>query len=380
MTISQCAAAFGGAMVSVQVVSATVAAYRCRPRKGPLAPPDDAPPVSIVRPLCGIDPFLAETLSSSFGLDYPNYEIVFCLAHADDPVAALARRLIAAYPNIPSRLLIGDDRPSANPKLNNCVKGWKAAAYDWIILADANVMMPKDYVQRLLKRWRGNTGIVCAPPIGSAPASFAAEVECAFLNTYQARWQYMGESLGFGFAQGKTMLWKREILDSRGGIEALGAEIAEDAAATKLLHRAGLVAHAVDGSFDQPLGVRKWREVWMRQVRWARLRRATFPLHFAPESLTTGVFTLAAAFIGAAAFDWSPWLTALGAALIWYGAEAMLAAVAGWRLSWSSPLAWMIRDLMLPALFIQAWTSNEFTWRGNEMTVAEDDEAMGAAR
>jgi ceramide glucosyltransferase len=380
MTISQCAAAFGAAMVSVQVVSATIAAYRCRQRTSPLPPADDAPPVSIVRPLCGIDPFLVETLGSSFTLDYPRYEVVFCLAHADDPVALLARRLMAAHPNVPSRLLIGDDRPSANPKLNNCVKGWKAAAHEWIILADANVMMPKDYVQRLMARWRDNTGVVCAPPIGSAPASFAAEIECAFLNTYQARWQYAGESFGFGFAQGKTMLWKRQILDSRGGVEALGAEIAEDAAATKLLHRAGLVAHAVDGSFDQPLGVRKWREVWMRQVRWARLRRATFPLHFAPELLTTSVFTVAAAFVGASALDWSPWLTALAAALIWYGAEAMLAAVAGWRLDWTSPSAWIIRDLMLPALFIQAWTSNEFTWRGNEMTVAEDDEAMRAAR
>ena len=58
----------------------------------------------------------------------------------------------------------------------------------------------------------------------------------------------------------------------------------------------------------------------------------------------------------------------------------MLAACAGWSLSLLSPFAWIIRDLALPALYIQAWTSNEFTWRGNEMTVAEDDEAIGAAR
>ena len=247
MTIAQCAAAFGAAMISVQSVSVAIAAYRCRRGKESLRPPKDAPPVSIVRPLCGTDSFLAETLASTFALDYPRYEIVFCLAQADDPAAALARRLMSAHPNIASRLLIGDDRPSANPKLNNCVKGWKAAAHGWIILADANVMMPKDYIQRLLARWRWNTGIVSAPPIGSAPGSFAAEIECAFLNTYQARWQYAGETFGFGFAQGKSMLWRRDILDSRGGIEALGAEIAEDAAATKLLRRAGLVPHVVDG-------------------------------------------------------------------------------------------------------------------------------------
>ena len=61
-------------------------------------------------------------------------------------------------PSDPARLLIGDDRVSANPKLNNVVKGWKAARHDWVIIADSNVLMPPDYIQRLLKRWRPNTG------------------------------------------------------------------------------------------------------------------------------------------------------------------------------------------------------------------------------
>jgi ceramide glucosyltransferase len=380
MTISQCAAAFGLAVISLQGLSAAAAAYRCRSRRESLAPSPDAPPVSIIRPLCGIDPFLRETLASTFALDYPFYEIVFCVAHPDDPAAPLARRLMEAHPNISARLLIGDDRPSANPKLNNCIKGWKAAVYDWIILADANVLMPKDYIQRLHARWRMHTGIVCAPPIGAAPGSFAAEVECAFLNTYQARWQYAGETFGFGFAQGKTMLWRRDILEAGGGIEALGAEIAEDAAATKLIRRAGLSAHLVDAPFEQPLGPRLWREVWARQLRWARLRRVTFPLHFAPELVTTSLWALAAAFLGAPAFGWSPWLAMLAAGLAWYGAEAVLAAVAGWPLSARSPLAWVVRDLALPLLYIRAWTSNNFTWRGTAMTVAEEDEPVGAAR
>jgi ceramide glucosyltransferase len=380
MTIAQCAAAYSAAAISIHLVSAAAAAYRCRKIAGPMPRPAEAPPVSIVRPLCGADPYLSETLASSFALDYPTYEIIFCLAHADDPAAQLARRLIAAHPEVPARLLIGDDRPSANPKLNNCVKGWRAAAHEWIIIADANVMMPKDYVQRLMARWRPNSGIVCSPPIGADAGSFAAEVECAFLNTYQARWQYAGETFGFGFAQGKTMLWRRDILEAGGGVEALGAEIAEDAAATKLIHRAGLSAHLVEAPFVQPLGPRSWREVWMRQVRWARLRRATFPMQFAPELITTSLFALGAAFLGAASFDVSPWACLAAAALLWYGAEAALSLSAGWRIDWTSPLAWIVRDLALPLLYVQAWTSNQFTWRGNAMTVAEDEEPVGAAR
>jgi ceramide glucosyltransferase len=380
MTVAECAGAYCAAALSIQTLSTAIAAFRCRKRTGFVAPLKDAPPVSIVRPLRGIDPYLKETLASSFGLDYPAYEIVFCLADAEDPAASLARRLMDAHPNIPSRLLIGDDRPSVNPKLNNCVKGWKAAIHQWIIIADANVMMPADYIQRLMARWRADTGIVCAPPIGGAPASFAAEVECAFLNTYQARWQYAGEACGFGFAQGKTMMWRRDILEAAGGIEALGAEIAEDAAATKIIHRAGLNAHLVDGSFEQPLGLRTMREVWSRQMRWARLRRATFPFHFAPELFTTSLFALAAAWFGAGAFDCPPWLALAAAALLWYGGEAILAGLAGWPLGWRAPLAWIFRDLLLPCLYLQAWVSDEFTWRGNAMTVAVDGEPVGVAR
>jgi ceramide glucosyltransferase len=240
--------------------------------------------------------------------------------------------------------------------------------------------MPGDYVQRLMARWRANTGIVCAPPIGSAPKTFAAEIECAFLNTYQARWQYAGEAFGLGFAQGKTMLWRRSTLEAGGGIEALGAEIAEDAAATKLIHKAGLSAHLVDAPFEQPLGPRRWREVWARQVRWARLRRATFPLHFAPELATSGLFTFVAAYFGAPEFGLDPLAAAALAALVWYGSEAALACAAGWRLGALSLPAWIARDLALPFLWAQAWASNNFVWRGNAMSVAEDDAGVAAGR
>jgi len=373
MAIAEFAAAFSITAVGVQMLSALIAMARCAKPKSPMPVSKGAPAVSIVQPLCGVDAFSRDTLASIFALDYPNYEIVFCLADAGDPIAPLVRRFMADNPQRPARLLIGDDRPSANPKLNNVVKGWKAAAHSWIVIADSNVLMPRDYIQRLLARWQSDSGIVCAPPIGSAPETFAAEVECAFLNTYQARWQYAGEALGLGFAQGKSMLWRRAVLEAGGGIEALGAEIAEDAAATKLVHRAGLSAHLVNGPFPQPLGLRRWRDVWNRQVRWARLRRATFPLHFAPEILTTGMFAIAAAFFGASEWGVGGTTAAALAALSWYGSEAALALVAGWRLSPWSPLAWIARDVSLPWLWAQAWASDDFVWRGNAMSVSEPE-------
>jgi ceramide glucosyltransferase len=371
MTISALAAGICATSAGLHGLSVALAAPRCRKRPGRTPAPKNAPGVSIVQPLCGVEAFSRDTLRSIFALDYPTYEIVFCLASADDPIAPLVRGAIAANPDRPARLLIGDDRVSANPKLNNVVNGWKAARHEWVIIADSNVLMPSDYIQRLLARWRPDSGIVCSPPIGTRPESFASEIECAFLNTYEARWQYAAEASGYGFAQGKTMLWRRDILEAGGGIEALGAEIAEDAAATKVINAQGLNAHLVDQPFQQPLGRRQLKDVWSRQVRWSRLRRATFPLFFLPEILTTSLFTIGAAGVAAPQFGVSILSAVAATAVFWYGAEAILALVSGWPLSWRTPLAWVARDLMLPLVFAKAWTGHAIVWRGNAMSVEE---------
>jgi ceramide glucosyltransferase len=360
--------AFAVFFTALNLASIVAAAVRCRRISEPLAVPADGPPVSVVRPVCGLDNHVDETLGSTFALDYPAYEILFCVARADDPIVPVVRALIDAHPDRPARLLVGDERICANPKLNNVCKGWRAAQHEWIVLADSNVLMPRDYIQRLSSRWRADTGLVCSPPVGTRPANFWAELECAFLNTFQARWQFVAESAGLGFAQGKSMLFRRDIVDAGGGIRMLGAELAEDAATTKLVHAAGLRVRLVDNAFEQPLGRRSARQVWARQARWAKLRRLTFPAFYLPEILSGAALpTLAAAY---AAAEYGVNVAATVGILwsVWYGAEALLARVVGWHLSARLPFAFMVRDLMLPALWIYAWLSNDFEWRGTAMT------------
>jgi len=345
------------------------------PRERPL-PVAETPPVTIIRPVCGVDAYEERTLRSTFELDYPRYEILFCCASAEDPVVPLVQRLVAEHPHVRARLLIGDDQPTQNPKLNNVLKGWRTAAHEWIVIADSNVAMPRDYLQRLLSSWRTDTGLVSAPPIGQQPEGLWAELECAYLNTYQARWQYAADSLGGGFAQGKNMLWRRSDLESAGGILALAREPAEDAAATKVVRGLGLRVRLADGAFPQPLGPRSAAQVWGRQVRWARLRRATFPGFFALEILS-GLAAPLLCFVFAAwvlEMDSLDVLAVAGAYVgVWLAAEAWLAAAVGWYMSWRSPLLWLLRELLLPVLLIQAWLGKSLSWRGNAMTSARGD-------
>ncbi|THD43317.1 MAG: glycosyltransferase [Bradyrhizobium sp.] len=362
--LGEFALGYGLLAAGAQGLSMMLAAPKCR-RRRPLPAPAGAPQVTIVQPLCGVEPFLEATLESTFALDYPQYDLIFCVARAADPAAPFAKRAIQRHPERRARLLIGDDRASPNPKLNNVLKGWKAARGPWIVIADSNVLMPRDYIQRLMAAWKPRTGVVSAPPIGGAAASLAAEFECAFLNTYQARWQYAANACGLGFAQGKSMLWRRDILEAQGGIERLGEEIAEDAAATKLVRRAKLRPRLAAGSFPQPLGKRSWKEVWDRQARWARLRRATFPLYFTPELLTSGLLAVGATALGAWDLGWraGPW--ALGVALFWYGSEAVFARWAGWRMRPATFIALVARDAALPWLWAQAWSVDAVEWRGH---------------
>lgn len=356
-------------VVAGNLVSLAVAWIRIRRRAPVVAPERAGVPVSIVRPVCGIETFSEETLRSGFRLDYPAYEMIFCVADRDDPIIPLAERLMREHPEIPSRLLVGEDLVSDNPKLNNCVKGWDEARHDWIVMADSNLVMPPDYLQRLLASWRPDTGLVCSTPAGSRPEGFWAEVECAFLNTLQARWQYAGEALGFGFAQGKSMLWQRSILETRGGIRALAQETAEDAAATKIVRRAGLHVHLVDSPFEQPLGSRTAPEVWARQLRWARLRRVTFALFFAPELFSGPLVPLALGIYAALASGFSVSLTAAAVIVPWYAAELELARRTGWFRSWRLPLAFVVRDLLIVPMWVSAWFAEDIVWRGNAMTI-----------
>jgi ceramide glucosyltransferase len=333
MAMAYAAAWFCFFLIFLNLISIGIAAIRARPRPTPLPPPRAASEVSVVRPLCGLDNFCEETVESSFRLDHPAYEIIFCVARASDPVVPLVQRLIARHPDRPAQVIVGDEQVSLNPKLNNCVRGWDAARHDWIILADANVLMPDDGIQRVLASWRRRTGLVCSMPLGSRPRNLWAELECSFLNTFEARWQYCAEAMGLGFAQGKTMLWRREVMEKGGGIRALGAEIAEDAAATKLVHRQGLCINLVDSPFEQPLGCRGFRDVWLRQVRWARMRRKTFPLFYAPEIVAGATLPCLTAAYAASMLDLNVATATLGVAFAWYGPEALLARQNRWHFS-----------------------------------------------
>jgi len=344
-----------------------LAAIRALPRFGAAREgATDQPMISLVRPICGVDPFDRETLGSSFKQDYPGYELLFCSASEGDPAVALVRELIEAHPDVPARVLIGDDPISGNPKLNNVVKGYREAASDWVVFTDSNLLLPPDYLARLMATWQDDTGLVTAPPMGARPGNFWGSVECAVLNTSQGRWQLAADTLGFGFAQGKTLFWRRDVLEAGGSLPALGLNLAEDVASTKLVRGQGLRVRLTPQLFAQPIGEKTPREVWARHLRWSRVRRDGFPLIFVAEILQGPAMPFLALAVLALMGMVSGW-SLLALAVLWYGAELGLAAIHGWPHGPRDLAAMLVRDAMLPALWVATFAARGFSWRGTAM-------------
>lgn len=357
----------------------TVGLYLSRLRRRPLLEGAIGQPrLTLLRPVCGREAFDRETLESSFTQDYPDYEVIFCAPSGDDPSVPLLRELIAKYPERRARLVTGERRVTRNPKLNNLWPGWQVVDSDWVCMADSNLRLPADYLRTVVASWDEKTGLVSSPPIGERPNGFAGSLECAFLNGNQARLQLASDSLGNGFAQGKTLFWNRKMLDDSGGLEALGRYLAEDVNATKLVRAAGLKVRLTPLPFAQPIGRRAFREVWSRQLRWSRVRRDGFPLLFAAEPFNGPLVPFVLAAVAAARLDVS--IVMLPAvAVLWYGAELVLMRRAGWPSSWRDILALPVRDLLLPALWLATFLKRDIEWRGNAIAPLSSDERMTPA-
>ena len=358
------AAAVAALLMAVQLASVALATWRLRAARTERNVA--SPSVTLLVPVRGLDPFAQRTLGSAFRQDHDNYEIVFTVASPADPAIPLIEALVARHPERQARLLVGEEYLTGNPKLNNLNKGWVASEGKWVAIVDSNAFMRPDYLRALAAAAGADAGLVTSPAIGTCGEGMWAATEAAFLNTFQARWQFLADLFGFGFAQGKTLFWRRSVLDAAGGPASLGFDLAEDVAATKLVRRSGLKVRLVDRPVEQPIGRRRLADVWARQLRWARIRRLGFVWLFLPEILLgAAIPTVALAFMVATGA--APFLLLPAFLCLWYGAEWAMARLNRWPAGPLDVAAMLMRDLMMPLLYVWSFASNHIQWRGTVM-------------
>lgn len=239
-----------------------------------------APAVTLLKPLKGCDAETAACLRSWFTQDYAGpAQILFGVATADDPVCAVVKELLAAHPQADAQLIICGESLGANAKVSTLIQLQRAAKHDFILISDADVRVPADFLPNAVAPLRdeGVGAAFCFYQLAN-PSNLAMRWEAVVVNGDFWSLVLMGRSLKpLDFVLGAVMITRRKQLEEIGGFPALADHLADDYQLGNQIVRRGhriAICPVVVECWDKPM---TWGEVWAHQLRWARTIRVCQP-------------------------------------------------------------------------------------------------------
>lgn len=248
------------------------------------------PPVSILKPLHGLEPQLERNLESFFLQDYPAFEILFALDTPDDSALPVARALCEKYPRIPARILITGEPPWPNPPAYAFSRMAEESRYDLLITSDSDVEVEPDYLRQIVPPLLApGSGMVTCVYRGLNAGTFWSLLDAIGMSVEMTAGVMTANLLeGMKFGLGPTIAVRRDALDAIGGYRALGDYFSNDFVIGNLIAAHGetvvlsrhIIAHVVP-----PM---TFRQMWRRQLRWATGTR-----HSRPKGHFGTVFTYA---------------------------------------------------------------------------------------
>lgn len=349
-------------------VAATLAAVRFFSRREPQETVAFAPPLSILKPVRGVDFASYENFSSFCLQDYSGYEILFGVGDATDPAVPLIHRLIQEFPQRTIRLIIGAEQIGTNRKVNMLVRLVQEAQYDALLLTDGDVRIPPDYLRRMVLPLANlQTGAVTSMYCAIAEKNFFAELEAVgaasdFLpSVLVANW-LEGMSFALGASIATTKPWLAQI----GGFAGLADWLADDYEVGHRIAKAGGRVILSQQTVWTMYPAQTFRTFWQHQLRWARTVRLCRPASYFGLLVTHGLpwVVLAACF--------APTATVAAAFLLAYLSLRILGAwtagVWGLRDEVLCRKLWLIpiRDAIHFAVWVAAFASNRVHWGGED--------------
>lgn len=336
----------------------------------------DAPfnlyPISILKPLKGADEGLRENLRSFFTLDYPDYELIFSVAHSTDPAVQIVNELISKYPNVRATFIIGDINAGPNPKVNNLIHSYKRAQHDWILISDSNVRVKRNYLKRTVAHVENGVGLITSIVLGQNGEGLGGNLETVYLNTFYARGMNVTAAFGYACAVGKSMLFRRSVADRFGGITNFAQYLAEDYMVGKAIESLGMKVVIASDPIPQHIGSYTLRSFWSRHLRWGRIRKAQAPIAFLFEPLST---SFVSGIIGAMAAKMTfsiPFSIFAGIHLLtWLICDGILMNRISSRLSLKFTWVWFVREFLALPLWAHIASGSTVKWRGKKLKILD---------
>ncbi|XP_044752176.1 ceramide glucosyltransferase-like [Coccinella septempunctata] len=342
--------------------------FRLHRKKTEICTEDMYPGVSILKPLTGIDPNLAENLESFFTLAYPRYEILFCVENDKDPALKIVQELMEKYPNIVTKVFKGASKVGANPKINNIYKAFQDSVYDLILVSDSGIKMKNDTLLDMVAYMTDKTGLVHQMPYTSDKEGFPAVLEKIYFGTVQSRIYLAADFLRRNCHTGMSTLLRKSVLEGKGGLKTFGCYLAEDFFICRYFKEKGWRTTISSQPAMQNSGVCDISYFQARMTRWAQLRVAMIPLViiFEPlsECMVIGVF---AAWASSVLFQWNYTTFYLTHILTWFLCDwILITTVQNGALPFNKfkfVVGWLVRECSGPYIFFNALITPDIQWR-----------------
>jgi len=339
-------------------------------------------PVSILKPLKGLDDNLFDNLASFCTQEYPEYEILFSLQDYNDPAYKVAKKVQDKYPDVNITIVIEKNNTGLNPKVNNLIPAYKKSSYQHILISDSNVMVDKNYLRELLRHVQQDpsVGLVSNMIHGIGGRSFGAILENLHLNSFIiGSVSFLDKFLNMPCVIGKSMLMKKDDLEKLGGFVAFKDILAEDFIIGREMERIGkriVLSNYLISNVNEYWDVKRFLN---RHTRWGKLRWKIGGYRYFSELLSNPFFiaTLSILFVGPSKMTLF-FATLIG--LIKIVADSLIgraiaASAAKNELRKQSPFTYLLgpaKDLIIGILWFVPILSSTVVWRGNRYIIGKD--------
>ena len=336
------------------------------------APVTAYPPVSVLKPLCGLEANLEVNLTGFFRQKYDGpFEIIFATRDDKDPALDVVRQVSSRFPNIPVRIVYSGEPDRPNAKVCSLRQMCLAAAYEYLVMSDSDVYVEEDYLRKIVAPLlRPEVGLVTCVYRGEPTGGFWSKLEALGMSVEMTSGVVVADMLeGMTFALGPTMAIRKDVLQSIGGVDLLGDYYADDYVLGNEVYKSGKIVELSECTIGHTVYECSFSASLAHQVRWMRSTRFSRPLGHFSTALTFATPFGLLALLSALALH-RPWL---GVALFGWAAvgRMMLCLTAGWGVVhdrralqrfWIYPL----RDFMGFCFWCASYFSNYIIWRNGE--------------
>jgi ceramide glucosyltransferase len=334
-------------------------------------------PISILKPLSGIDEGLEENLRSFFEQDYREFEILLAVRHEWDPAARVAESLMAEYPRVRAKLMVTGEPPYPNAKVFSLKCMLDQATHSLIVMSDSDIRVTPDFCTRLAAEFADpGVDLATCPYRAIAGSSVWSQLEATGMNTdfHAGLFTAVLVEGGTRFAVGPTLTIRRRVLDGIGGIERVKDYLSsEDFMLGKIAAELGYGVCLSSYVVEHRIGSESMRKNFAHRLRWGRSTRRSRPAGYVGQFFTHA-FPIALIVCLLVPHAW-PLLAVtaiLRAAAAWVVSERVLRAKVLWLLL---PL----QDSLAFLFWIVGFFGNSIHWRGHRYTLNRDGTVEPAA-